>query len=267
MQLAWLTDIHLNALKPQTRMDYYQRIVDTGADGIVISGDIAQAKSLNDFLQEMVEHCQLPIYFVLGNHDYYHRPMQDVRNDMVELCNKYSLLHWLPLQEQWLSDDSVLVGCDGWADARHGDYFDSQMHDSDHRMPLDFAHHKITGKYSLLKKMQQVADNEVEQLSQQLNTLNGSTPEHIHIFTHFPPFEQSSFYKDKPSSPRHLPFYCCKALGDFLLEYASTHKDSNISVYCGHTHARSFFQPLPNCQVYTGFAEYGQTVIQRLIPI
>jgi hypothetical protein len=45
MKLAWLTDIHLNFLKVESRQKYYESILATGCDALSISGDIAEASS------------------------------------------------------------------------------------------------------------------------------------------------------------------------------------------------------------------------------
>ena len=53
MKLAWLTDIHLNFLDNNARQIFYQEIVNTQCDGVLISGDIAEAPSLISILEEM----------------------------------------------------------------------------------------------------------------------------------------------------------------------------------------------------------------------
>ena len=50
MQYAWLTDIHLNFLDDVVRQRFYQEIINTESDGVLISGDIAEAPSI--FLRE-----------------------------------------------------------------------------------------------------------------------------------------------------------------------------------------------------------------------
>ncbi len=68
MKLAWLTDIHLNFLDKSGRKKFYQQIVASQVEAVLISGDIAEAPSVSDILKEMIEQIQMPIYFVLGNH-------------------------------------------------------------------------------------------------------------------------------------------------------------------------------------------------------
>ncbi len=143
MKLAWLTDIHLNFLDKSERKNFYQQVIDTQSEAILISGDIAEAPCVSDLLCEMVEKIQKPIYFVLGNHDYYRGNVKDVREEMAGLNQSYPNLFWLPASGlQFLNHDTVIVGEDGWADGRLGDYTNSRVSLNDSRMIAGF----ISGK-------------------------------------------------------------------------------------------------------------------------
>jgi len=43
MKLAWLTDIHLNFLKKDRRKQFFDSIINSYCDAVLISGDIAEA--------------------------------------------------------------------------------------------------------------------------------------------------------------------------------------------------------------------------------
>ena len=53
MKLTWLTDVHLNFLEKDKRMDFYQTLIATDSDGVVLSGDIAEATSIELILKEI----------------------------------------------------------------------------------------------------------------------------------------------------------------------------------------------------------------------
>ena len=55
MKLAWLTDVHLNFLDANERKNFYQEIINTRCHGVLASGDIAEAPSIKDILQELAE--------------------------------------------------------------------------------------------------------------------------------------------------------------------------------------------------------------------
>src|SRR5258706_15569294 len=111
MQYAWLTDIHLNFLDDEARQKFYQEIVNTKCDGVLISGDIAEAPCLADILNEMANYIDKPIYFILGNHDYYRGQVDEVRNAMTALTKENDNLFWLPASGiQKLDNDTFLLG-------------------------------------------------------------------------------------------------------------------------------------------------------------
>jgi len=155
MKLSWLADIHLNFLEDNLRKIFYQRIIKTHCDAVLISGDIGEAFSVAAYLKEMSNQIKKPIYFVLGNHDYYSGEINEVRAQMVSLSKKEPLLYWLPVcGVQNLTQNTMLVGQDGWADGRYGNYTNSRVKLRDSRLIVDLFQQKIIGKYPLLEKMQ-----------------------------------------------------------------------------------------------------------------
>ena len=66
----------------------------------------------------------MPIYFVLGNHDYYHGSIAETRARVIELCGTHPRLRYLTALDEVeaLTRHVGLVGHDGWADGRAGDY-------------------------------------------------------------------------------------------------------------------------------------------------
>ena len=79
MRLAWLTDIHLNFLGGAARTRFAERVGATGADAVVITGDIAEAPDVDVLIAELAERAGLPAWFVLGNYDFYRGSIAEVR--------------------------------------------------------------------------------------------------------------------------------------------------------------------------------------------
>src|SRR5690242_9724006 len=147
MQYAWLTDIHLNFIDDVARQKFYQEIVNTKCDGVLISGDIAEAPCLVDILNEMARYIDKPIYFVLGNHDYYRGQIQEVHDAITKLTQNNDNIFWLPASGmKKLDNNTLLIGQDGWADGRLGDYQNSRVVLNDSRMIADLFQEKILGK-------------------------------------------------------------------------------------------------------------------------
>ncbi|MEM1244262.1 MAG: metallophosphoesterase [Pseudomonadota bacterium] len=267
MKLAWLTDIHLNFLEKKERDQFYEKIIESASDVVLISGDIAEAPTVTMYLQEMVTYIGKPIYFVLGNHDYYHGDTNSVRSQMRQLTRQNNLLKWLPACGAIpITKQTILIGQDGWADGQYGNYFNSPVVLNDSRLIIDLLHATIQGKPALLSKMQQLANHDAECLAKDLmQAIKQDQPKKIIILTHVPPFKEACLYREKISDDDWLPFYSAKASGDVLEKIAKQQKNIEFLVLCGHTHSYAEYQPLHNLIVKVGHAEYYYPQLQCVL--
>lgn len=268
MKLAWLTDIHLNFLDVDGRKKFYKKILAATYDALLISGDIAEAPCLINLLCEMQEQIEKPIYFVLGNHDYYKGTIQEVRAAASHLTKTHSQLFWLPATGiQWLTHETMLVGQDGWADGRLGDYANSRVSINDSRMIVDLFQMKLLGKFQLVEKMQQLADSDAAALNNDLVQAIEQHPKKIIVLTHVPPFKEACLHNGQISGDDWLPYFSSKVMGDLLLTCARNNPSIDFLVLCGHTHSKACYQPLTNLIVKTGEVEYYKPTIQEIISI
>ncbi len=269
MKLIWLTDIHLNFLSSESRMEFYQRVIAASGDKILISGDIAEAPSVSEILKEMAKTLQKTIYFVLGNHDYYRGKIDSLRQEMHKLTQNEPLLHWLSASGVHnLGNQTILLGEDCWADGRYGDYTNSRIVLNDSRMIMDLFQSSILGKYSLLDKMQQLADQDAKQLKIRLHeAISTHCPKKVIILIHVPPFKEVCLHEGKISNDDFLPFFASKVMGDVLMQSALTNKEVEFLVLCGHTHSKATWQPCKNLTVKCGSAQYNQPEIQEEITV
>jgi len=266
MKLAWLTDVHLNFLDADERKKFYQEIINTKCDGVLISGDIAEAPSIKNILTELATVIKKPIYYILGNHDFYRGQIDAVRNEMTALTESNEYLFWLPASMvMQLDNDTLLVGQDGWADGRLGDYHNTRVALNDSRMISDLFQEKLVGRSQLLAKMQQLADYDASQLQEQLMQAAAQRPKRIIVLTHIPPFKEACLHEGKISDDDWLPYFASKVSGDVLMNICTTHPDIDFLVLCGHTHDKAKYTPIPNLTVETGHAEYNQPEIQKMI--
>ena len=265
MQYAWLTDIHLNFVDDVARQKFYQEIVNTGCDGVLISGDIAEAPNLIDILNEMARYINKPIYFVLGNHDYYRGQINEVHDAITILTKEHDKLFWLPASGmQELGNNTFLIGQDGWADGRLGDYQNSRVVLNDSRMIADLFQEKILGKYQLLEKMQQLADADAIKLQNDLEQAVSQSPKKIIVLTHVPPFKEACLHEGKISGDDWLPYFSSKVMGDILTTFSQQNPKIEFLVLCGHTHsAANIFYG--NLAIKVGKAEYCHPEIQKVI--
>jgi len=268
MKLAWLTDIHLNLIDHTARLKFYAEIINTHGDAVLISGDIAETPSLTDLLHEMAQQINKPIYFILGNHDYYEGAINEVREAIAILTKTHEHLFWLPASGiQLLTNDTILLGQDGWADGRLGDYQNSKVALNDSHMIDDLLQKNILGKSHLLEKMQQLADADAIALQNDLTQAISRHPKKIIVLMHMPPFKEVCFPKIQASNEDCLPYFSSKAMGDMLMPVASNNPTIDFLVLCGHTHNENYYQPTANLTIKTGGAKNYQPTIQEIIII
>ena len=158
-----------------------------------------------------------------------------------ELVNN---LFWLPASDRMqINKDTVLVGQDGWADGRFGDYQNSTAAINDSRMISDLFQVKILGRTQLLEKMQQLADADVNCLKENLFKAASKNPKKIIVLTHVPPFKEVCQHEGRISDDNWLPYFSSKVMGDLLLEIAQNNSNIEFLVLCGHTHSAAIYQP------------------------
>ena len=268
MKLAWLTDIHLNFLDAEEREKFYETVTTTNSDSVLISGDIAEAPSLINILNEMIAQIKKPIFFIIGNHDYYRGNVDDVRNELKALSKSNKNLFWLPATGlQKLEKNIILLGQDGWADGRLGDYENSTVRLNDSRMIADLFQANLLGRQQLLQKMQELADHDTHAMRKNLAEAVKQQPEKIIVLTHIPPFKEVCQHMGQISDDNYLPYFSSKTMGELLLSFAQANPSIEFLVLCGHTHSKALYQPCSNLIIKAGTAEYYQPAIQEIISI
>jgi len=94
MAYTWLADIHLEFL-PDQEGDHSIEAAARQCDALSLTGDISVASWL-EFHLRLLERCRCPVYFVLGNHNYYGGAIATVREMVEGICDSSYRLHWLP---------------------------------------------------------------------------------------------------------------------------------------------------------------------------
>jgi len=264
MRVVWATDIHLNFLRPHERAEFISSIRDCQSDAVFITGDIAEAPCLRELLHEMQQAIDVPLYFVLGNHDFYHGSIEAVRSWAQEWCVAQPRLHYLSasgLTE--LTPKTVLIGHDGWGDGRYGNYWASPVRLSDQELIRDF---QGLDREAVLAKLHVLGDESALHLREVLTKALDSY-EQVMCLIHVPPFKETCWYQGKMGNDDWLPYFACQAVGEVLLEVTQERPDCHVTVLCGHTHHAGTVQMLPNLLVVTGSADYGAPCISDVLEI
>jgi 3',5'-cyclic-AMP phosphodiesterase len=259
MRLAWATDIHLEFLTPPALAAFCVTLARSSAEAFLLSGDISQARGLHKHLRILERTLERPIYFVLGNHDFYHGRIAEVRDRVREISGISAYLKWLPASGPVeLAPSTGLLGHDGWADGRFGDYAHSPILLNDYRLIDDFVGLDPGARLSLLNRL---GDEAAAYLRRELPGAVARWNRLI-VLTHVPPFAEAAWHMGRQSDDDWLPHFSCKAVGEALVEAARMHPDRDFRVLCGHTHSAGEVAVLPNLRVTTGAARYGEPVIQ-----
>jgi 3',5'-cyclic AMP phosphodiesterase CpdA len=208
---------------------------------------------------------QLPLYFVLGNHDFYGGSIAKVRAEVAKLQAERQNLQYLTLAEEpiKLASGVALVGDDGWADGRLGKYETSYVMMNDYRLIAELA--RLT-KETRWYKLQELGDQAAAHVRRVLTAAIELYPQII-LATHVPPLREACWHEGQLSDDEWLPHFTCKAVGDVILEIMRAAPKRQLTVYCGHTHSPGICQPLPNITIYTGSAKYGVPQVQRTIEL
>lgn len=240
-------------------------------DGLLISGDIAESGIARDWLRRIANQIDRPVYFVLGNHDFYDESISVARQDTVRICRDNHNLHYLtdcsaiqlvdPTNRS--SSPTYLVGEDAWGDATKGDYDRSFVKLADFERIADFLTLDAEQRKSYLQKLGRSA---AERLAEKLKAIPKGKSRII-VLTHVPPFVEACWYQGKTADQHWSPFFVCGQTGDVLLSYAKEHPNCEIAVLCGHCHHSGVATPLSNLVIYTAEAAIGHPSISGVVEV
>jgi 3',5'-cyclic-AMP phosphodiesterase len=261
-RIAWLTDIHLNFLKETQIEEFCSTITDAEPDAVLIGGDISEADGLEAHLRLLEKCLQRPIFFVLGNHDFYRGSIASVRELAQSLSESTDRLNWLPQAGVVeLTRQTGLLGHDSWGDGRLGAGSESPVMLNDFRLIRE-----LLESPDLFGKLNALGDEAAAYFQRHLPEALERYP-HLLVLVHVPPFKESCWHEGKISDDDWLPHFTCHAVGEVLLQMMREHPENRMTVLCGHTHGAGVARILPNLEIKTGGARYGNPLIQEILSI
>ena len=263
MRLAWATDLHLDSVQQQDIDRFCSDVLASDVAGLLLGGDVGQARDLVHWLELLDSRLELPIYYVLGNHDYYGASVSTVRRWVGEL--ESPTLLWLPSAGRVeLSREVVLVGHGGWGDCQVGDtdnfeILTDYLAIEDLREAVDMR--DVLSGFSTRAQLREVLASLGLAAAAVLRPplLDAARAAGtVLVLTHVPPFREACWYRGRISEESWLPGFTCKAVGDLLTEVATANPRCGFTVLCGHTHGTGHVRMQPNLEVYTAKAQYGR---------
>ncbi len=277
-RFAHISDIHLDHLHEEADVvAFAQKIIMQSPAAVFLTGDITVAKGLTYHLTVLERELKRPIYFVLGNHDFYGSSIDVVREQMKNLTNSSQFLRYMPnVPYVALSKDTALVGHDGWYDATAGDPVGSQFMMTDWYAIQDFV--KFSGGQRI---MQSGGLLDKPGLIAHAKKLSKASVDHVHdgikqasrhyknivVMTHFPRFVVGHFYRGRPADGHALPWYTNQVMGSMLLSAAKTFPNIKFTVFAGHTHGKADVNPASNLSLHVADAEYGSPKVNMIVDL
>lgn len=277
MDLAWITDIHFDHLFEERILQFTRSLRGEMEDapgvlwqGILCTGDISCAEvpnfsqfDLQKSLRALVQESGLPLYYVLGNHDYYRTSIKHLRETLptwqIPGAHYLSILDPISLTER-----TVLTGCDGWSDGLASNFMMSSLVLNDYEYIEEL---RLPTRLQLSFALREQGKVEAEVARGNLRKALSLNPSKILFLIHPPPFWKACWHEGSLSDHHWSPHFVCVQVGEVLMEAALDNPMVDFLVLCGHTHSPGEYQPLENLKVLTGGAIYGSPAIAKVLEI
>ena len=264
LKICWVTDPHLEFLNRWDQQPFLDRLARQAGDAFLITGDIADSIQIGSVLDRLAQSVRKPVYFVLGNHDFYQGSVRETNAAVDGQVAKHFNLDWLQGREIIeLGVTTALIGIGGWADGLGGLGPETPRRVADFEYINDLS--TLANDYERFSWMRNFANRDAAQLKIVLEEAMAKYAKVI-VATHVPPFEEAAWYEGTPSEPDYQPFFSSPTMGKMLLEAAREHPEQTVDVYCGHTHGKGIYT-IANITVFTGDAEYREPKINGIIEL
>jgi predicted phosphodiesterase len=273
----WITDPHLDHLqeKDPGALDRLGAVLDRlGVTHILLGGDIADSRTFADHLRRFAGAAGRPIFFVLGNHDYYFSSVASME-DAASSINipGVTFLHRAGTVD--LGGGTALLGRGGWGDARCGDMEDFVVLTdyaaiSDLAATIDLRDFWVNGfreRNSLVSVLQRLGEESAAALEKDLDSaLFSGLYSRVLILTHVSPFRETCTRREGPGDDRGYPAFLWNAMSLRLVNAARNNPGVDFLVLSGHTHSASYGKITGNLRAWSSYAEYGELCCRVLDP-
>lgn len=253
-RLHWYSDIHLEFARGNS-LERFLKSISELDNPILITGDLSAGDAFEYHLLMLGKRVRQHLYFVMGNHDFYHSSFEATENAAARVCSANPRMTRLDgTQIVQLSRDVSMVGVDGWADGRAGIGIRTGVRINDFPMIADFK--KLGSKRSQFDLMLERAQTEAAALGKALEAAVLGECSVIIIATHVPVWQEAAWHMGKSSDNDYAPFFCSPTIGDVIMAQAAKFPQKRFLVLCGHTHGEGT-SIRGNVTVLTAASEYG----------
>lgn len=264
-ELLWLSDIHLDRVDAETKGHFLEHLRGTRYDALLITGDISNAKQLVGHLKDISgASSERPVFFTLGNHDYFFGSMREVDKAVAELCrhtrNLISLGHGEVIQ---LSTRTALVGHRGWYDGRAGYGFKTHVKSPDQKWINDFRH---LSKKKFFDQLRDLGEESADYFRKVLpSALERNRT--VLVGTHVPPCYQALKFSGGHCRWERQPYFANCSAGDAIIGISRDYPKCRITVHAGHCHSAAHARISPELDIQVAGAEIGMPSMQKILMI
>lgn len=261
--LCWISDLHLDQASEFSRWSFLSQLSMSEAEGFVLTGDIAHSGQLEMRLHELAQAvAPRPMFFVLGNHDYYFSSIPKITKIVASVCaSERNLVHLGNGEILLLGRSSALIGHQGWADGRSGWGDRTFVKSPDHKWIDDFRTIPKSDRFAAMARM----SDESAAYCRRLLPYCLRRFEKVLAATHVPPFLQAAIHAGSPCGPTHQPHFCNLALGRALWNL-TVGFPGRLKVLCGHTHSGARIE-FSGIEVHAAQAVLGCPEIQAVFSL
>lgn len=254
MKLGFATDIHLDADGfrlltgyPDQRAAGERLAADH--DALVVTGDISTGEHFEAHFRAFCEGAKIPVYFVLGNHDFYDAPESVVRATAAAFPGYLDGSHIIEL-----SPRVALVGRTGWYDTLSGcpSTFRAQGDSIKDWKRIE----RLVDCWRIPQLLERTCIKwSEEETEKAVPLLEAAARGYQEVFfaTHFPCFTAACFAPDGG----WWPWSINTTMGVALRKVVDRFPNTDFTFLSGHTHRGGRKQLGPNLLCVAGQATYG----------
>lgn len=279
---GWITDPHLDhvGFRDPTRADtlvkaFLESVEAEHFAGLFITGDIATSYCLRKYLKLIEQVAACPVFFVLGNHDFWGSSVKKVREIASDIADESLTLHYLSNETYYnLDDETAILGHDGWYDGLNGLGIASRFFMWDWQVMEDYRFSgasPLAFHEQIMNVSQKLAADAVAHVDRRVNEAVLSDVTKIIILTHIPPWPEAHTHGGVKGSTDAQPWYSSRLMGLTLESLAKQHSHVDFTVLCGHTHEKATYKPAFNLTCHVGGSPderytpvYGNPTVTRI---
>lgn len=260
---AWCSDIHMNFLHPKLMRKFLAKVRKIDVP-LIISGDITSGHVLTRHLGLLANACKTTVYFVTGNHDYYHSSFSRVDEVITQATHDHPNLVYLPHSGLVkLNDDTCILGPEGWYDGRSTSGLGSTyfgMSDFLYIEEFREVNRQPNPERKITNVMQTRADAALFDLKLNLSKAEDAGFKNIILVSHPVPFLRMT----SPDSDLS-PFYVWHDAGQYVGQFLCDKPNMKLLWLAGHTHEESEYSPLHNMTCLSQHCVYSLPKIDRIV--